>query len=101
MGWPRDRGLCCNCTVLNGEARLARWAVDASRALAAGLLGACWAMAADMRIGWHPRLQDSGWYERVQRWDKLHTDEWECWLLDQSRPPGCRAPWEDAPKETP
>jgi hypothetical protein len=73
----------------------------ACRALAAGLLGVCWGMAFD----WVDLKARPGQADAVTRiderlWGRLHDDA-VLWLLDQSRPPGCRAPWKDAPKETP
>lgn len=65
-------------------------ATAACRALAAGLLGVCWAMAADVvRRDW------------VIRWDwpremRAVRQDFADWLLDQARPPGCRAPWEES-----
>lgn len=73
-------------------------AVDACRALAAGLLGVCWGMAYDVML---PSLADGerreGWFDPVLNlrnpwhWKPVMS----LWLLDQARPAGCRAPWED------
>jgi hypothetical protein len=89
-----DGDRCCQCNVRAADRRQAQRASEwACRAFAAGLLGVCWGMAADVcmcPLGWRDRVGST----LVREW--LLAEQVFTWLLDQSRPSGCRAPWEPA-----